>query len=151
MLFNGPHCCPLHPLLPAQLFPANLRKRCNVFAKGSPDQLCVDTSIIMRNHVSHCNHRRPVDMLVSLADFDSQLTAIFSDDRQTVSRQIDFISILKKLGTRHIGNTSLNMIDQFKDQNKAILIAVTHNMRTISASTRARILGRIPARETKST
>jgi hypothetical protein len=90
-------------------------------------------------------------MLMPLANFDCQLAAIFANNRQPVSRQINFIAVFKKLGARHIGDAALNMIDQLHDQREAIFIAVIHNMRTISASTRARIRGRIPARETKST
>jgi hypothetical protein len=138
-------------MLPTKLFPANLRERRNVFAQSSPYQFCVDASIIMRDHVSHRNHRRPIDVLVPLADSDCQFAAIFTNNRQSVRRQINFIPVFKKLRARNIGNAAFNMIDQLKDQCEAILIAVTHNIRTISASTRARIRGRIPARETKST
>lgn len=90
-------------------------------------------------------------MSMPLSNFESQFAAIVADDRQSLCGQINFVTVCKELRTRHISKTAIDMIDQFKDQCKTILIAIVQNMRTISASTRARMRGRIPARETKST
>ena len=85
------------------------------------------------------------------SDVYRNLPAILPNDREAIGRKVNLIPISKKLLFGKAFQSAMQQTNQFKDQAQAVFVTITQRMRTISESTRARIFGRMPSRDTKST